>query len=59
MGKNTQSSKIIEKKGKLRVLDAYNANPTSMISALNSFSEKKGTKSIILGDRLSVYVYVL
>ena len=43
-------SQIIEKKGKSIVLDAYNANPTSMISALNSFSEKKGTKSIILGD---------
>ena len=44
------SSLVIEKKGKSIVLDAYNANPTSMILALNSFSEKKGTKSIILGD---------
>jgi UDP-N-acetylmuramoyl-tripeptide--D-alanyl-D-alanine ligase len=49
-------SQIIEKKGKSIVLDAYNANPTSMISALNSFSEKKGTKSIILGDMFELGV---
>ena len=43
-------SQIIEKNNKLIVLDAYNANPTSMISALNSLIEKQGKKSIILGD---------
>ena len=43
-------SQIIEKNNKLIVLDAYNANPTSMISAINSLIEKKGNKSVILGD---------
>ena len=43
-------SQIIEKNNKSIILDAYNANPTSMISALNSLIEKQGKKSIILGD---------
>jgi UDP-N-acetylmuramoyl-tripeptide--D-alanyl-D-alanine ligase len=43
-------SQIIEKNNKLIVLDAYNANPTSMISAINSLIEKQGNKSVILGD---------
>ena len=43
-------SQIIEKNNKLIILDAYNANPTSMISALNSLIEKQGKKSVILGD---------
>ena len=43
-------SQIIEKNNKLIILDAYNANPTSMISAINSLIEKKGKKSVILGD---------
>ena len=43
-------SQIIEKNNKLIILDAYNANPTSMISAINSLIKKQGKKSIILGD---------
>ena len=43
-------SQIIEKNNKLIILDAYNANPTSMISAINSLIEKQGKKSVILGD---------
>jgi UDP-N-acetylmuramoyl-tripeptide--D-alanyl-D-alanine ligase len=43
-------SQIIEKNNKSIILDAYNANPSSMISALNSLIKKQGKKSIILGD---------
>ncbi len=43
-------SQIIKKNNKLIILDAYNANPTSMISAINSLIEKQGNKSVILGD---------
>ena len=37
-------SQIIEKNNKLIILDAYNANPTSMISAINSLIKKLGKK---------------
>ena len=43
-------SQIIEKNNKLIILDAYNANPTSMISAINSLIKKQVNKSVILGD---------
>ena len=43
-------SQIIEKNNKSIILDAYNANPTSMISAINSLIKKQEKKSIILGD---------
>ena len=43
-------SQIIKKNNKLIILDAYNANPTSMISAINSLIKKQGKKSVILGD---------
>ena len=43
-------SQIIKKNNKLIILDAYNANPTSMISAISSLIEKQGKKSVILGD---------
>ena len=43
-------SQIIEKHSKSIILDAYNANPTSMVSAVNSLIKKQGKKSIILGD---------
>lgn len=43
-------SQIIKKNNKLIILDAYNANPTSMISAINSLIVKQGNKSVILGD---------
>ena len=44
-------SQILEKKGHKIVLDAYNANPTSMQAALESFSKIDGNvKFIFLGD---------
>ena len=44
-------SQIIEKNGLKIVLDAYNANPTSMAAALKSFSKlQEKSKTVILGD---------
>jgi UDP-N-acetylmuramoyl-tripeptide--D-alanyl-D-alanine ligase len=43
-------SEWIEKKGKLIFLDAYNANPTSMKAAINSFVESVKEKGIKLED---------
>ncbi|WP_291867138.1 UDP-N-acetylmuramoyl-tripeptide--D-alanyl-D-alanine ligase [Maribacter sp.] len=44
-------SQIIEKQGNKIILDAYNANPTSMKAALESFSSlKEDTKILFLGD---------
>ena len=31
-------------------MDAYNANPSSMESAINSFKKRDGKKTVILGD---------
>jgi len=47
---NNRSQILIKNKNKI-ILDAYNANPTSMLSAIKSF-EKSGlkNKTIILGD---------
>lgn len=44
-------SQIIEKHGSTIILDAYNANPTSMKAALESFEETgKNPKIVLLGD---------
>lgn len=44
-------SQIIEKNGKRIILDAYNANPTSMKLALDNFNELSGNHKIaFLGD---------
>ncbi|KAA3625159.1 MAG: UDP-N-acetylmuramoyl-tripeptide--D-alanyl-D-alanine ligase [Flavobacterium sp.] len=44
-------SQIIEKDGFHIILDAYNANPTSMLAALENFQQAKGAnKFLILGD---------
>ncbi|MFK8058550.1 MAG: UDP-N-acetylmuramoyl-tripeptide--D-alanyl-D-alanine ligase [Polaribacter sp.] len=44
-------SQIIKKVGNTIVLDAYNANPTSMKAALENFSLlKENNKTVILGD---------
>lgn len=44
-------SQIMEKKGHRIILDAYNANPTSMQAALESFAKTKDNKKwIFLGD---------
>ncbi|MCQ0112915.1 UDP-N-acetylmuramoyl-tripeptide--D-alanyl-D-alanine ligase [Zhouia amylolytica] len=43
-------SQIINKNGKKIILDAYNANPTSMKVAIENFAQQKGKKILILGD---------
>ena len=43
-------SEIIKIGGKTIILDAYNANPSSMEEAIKSFSMLEGDKAIILGD---------
>ena len=44
-------SQLIEKEGHKIVLDAYNANPTSMRAALENFQQMKGEdKVVFLGD---------
>ena len=43
-------SEFIEKNNKKIILDAYNANPTSMKSAIESFEKIDGNKMVILGD---------
>ena len=49
-------SQIIEKNSNTILMDAYNANPTSMLAALENFSEMKTNKDkvVILGDMLEV-----
>lgn len=48
-------SQIIEKKGKKVLLDAYNANPTSMEAALRSFKQMTTEeKTVIIGDMFEV-----
>ena len=32
------------------ILDAYNANPTSVSNAIESFSRIKNSKAVVLGD---------
>ena len=36
--------------GKKIILDAYNANPTSMMAAIESFMQASGTKAVIIGE---------
>lgn len=43
-------SQIVELDSKKIILDAYNANPTSMQAALLNFSKFKEKKTVILGD---------
>jgi UDP-N-acetylmuramoyl-tripeptide--D-alanyl-D-alanine ligase len=44
-------SQLIEKEGYRILLDAYNANPTSMNAALENFRDmKNGPKTVFLGD---------
>lgn len=43
-------SQVINLKDKQIILDAYNANPSSMEAALLNFSKLKGEKTVILGD---------
>ena len=44
-------SQVIEKEGHKIILDAYNANPTSMRAALENFDQMKGNNKVVfLGD---------
>jgi UDP-N-acetylmuramoyl-tripeptide--D-alanyl-D-alanine ligase len=43
-------SQLIEKNGNRIILDAYNANPSSMAAAIANFRQLEGTKIAILGD---------
>lgn len=48
-------SQIVKYKGNQIILDAYNANPTSMMAALQSFSEiGTGKKAVFLGAMFEV-----
>ena len=48
-------SQIIKKGSRTILLDAYNANPTSMEAALRSFKQmKQGPQAVILGDMFEV-----
>lgn len=40
--------------GKKILLDAYNANPSSVSAGLKSFSKLNGTKAVLLGDMLEL-----
>ena len=47
---NNNRSEIIKIDNKNVILDAYNANPTSVEFAIQSFIKNKGTKALVLGD---------
>ena len=47
-------SQVVEKNGKVFVLDTYNANPSSMTESLKNFKGFQGTKTIIIGDMLEL-----
>ena len=43
------------RRGNTLILDAYNANPSSMLASINAFKELEGTKkTVILGDMLEL-----
>jgi UDP-N-acetylmuramoyl-tripeptide--D-alanyl-D-alanine ligase len=51
-------SQFIKKGSNLIILDAYNANPTSMIAALENFNLMQSTNKIVmLGDMLELGIY--
>ncbi|QDP86178.1 UDP-N-acetylmuramoyl-tripeptide--D-alanyl-D-alanine ligase [Chryseobacterium sp. SNU WT5] len=47
-------SQLLERNGKVFVLDTYNANPSSMKESLKNFSGFVGSKTIIIGDMLEL-----
>lgn len=51
---NNNRSQWIEFGTKKVFLDAYNANPSSVVAGLESFSTIKGSKAVILGDMLEL-----
>ena len=54
---NNNRSQLMVKNGKKLILDAYNANPTSMRAAVISFSQQKGEKALILGHMAELGLY--
>ena len=50
-------SQIINTVDKKIILDAYNANPTSMKLSINNFLKLKGKKLLILGDMFELGTY--
>ena len=47
---SNQRSQVINKGSLKIIMDAYNANPTSMKAALDSFTQLEGEKHVILAD---------
>lgn len=47
-------SQVLERNGKVFVLDTYNANPSSMAESLKNFSRFTGSKTVIIGDMLEL-----
>ena len=47
-------SQWLEINGKKILLDAYNANPSSVTAGLKSFSKLNGSKAVLLGDMLEL-----
>ena len=57
VAKNSRSQ-FVEKKSNTIILDAYNANPTSMMAALENFNLMKSVNKIVmLGDMLELGEY--
>lgn len=47
-------SQLIKRSGKTIIMDAYNANPTSMAASIASLGQYSGKKTVILGDMLEL-----
>ena len=54
---NNNRSQLLNIKDKKIILDAYNANPTSMQLAIESFIKLSGKKILILGDMFELGLY--
>ena len=54
---NNNRSQLLNIKDKKIILDAYNANPTSMQLAIESFMKLSGKKILILGDMFELGLY--
>ncbi len=50
-------SQVIQNGSNTIILDAYNANPSSMLESLQSFSKMNGKKVLVLGDMLELGEY--
>lgn len=50
-------SQLLMQNNKSIVLDAYNANPTSMRAAVTAYGKRKGTKALILGAMAELGAY--